>query len=302
MDYYKKYLKYKKKYLNLQSLLSGSGGKGNREIRDQINLKKDLYGNPIESDDELGNSDSDDEQIRPIRNRPVPRQPTVSNFLDIPDSHFLQYSRDEGRFVRVGRPKLSLNQQHVFGKTSVREAINRINPNHYILCVQFDGRDLDMQIGLSETTKVGETFKTCAVRGVLEEVGLVVNPENMDFVTCVNWTNGDRSLLSQLYIAEVNQVFNDYHNASLIRNVRKDTHPDDKTRKSLVLLHGTKELLQLMLQRQIEGPGREGGINLMAIKKNKCLEICAYFYFSAVENDTDFDSLPGCNESKTELP
>jgi hypothetical protein len=87
--------------------------------------------------------------------------------------------------------------------------LKNINNKYYLICINYlnDGPnsyyDTDFQFGITETKNNGETYTECARRGIIEEIGLNFNIDDLE-KTKVNNTYNDKIICYIFKLSDLN--------------------------------------------------------------------------------------------------
>ena len=99
--------------------------------------------------------------------------------------------------------------------------LNTINNNYYLICLNYLNNnnnsyyDTDFQIGISETQNYHETHTECARRGIIEEIGLNFNINDLE-KTKLNDTYNDNSVCYIFKLSDLkHEIINSNSNLKL---------------------------------------------------------------------------------------
>jgi len=138
MDYYSKYLKYKKKYLNFKNTSGGAGA--------AVPIERSIIFDGVVSNNTTITKYSTTSQHILVRNEIINIQ------------EYLGY----------------ICPSTAFGDTPNLDGyINNLENDQYFICIYHNGKR-DTQIGITEGCLKDETFQNCATRGIFEEAGIHV--------------------------------------------------------------------------------------------------------------------------------
>jgi hypothetical protein len=182
MEFYQKYLKYKYKYIKLKKFKNT-----------QININQ--YGgldNDLLITDNLFDSLSD--------HLPINKIPRYAFTNEKNNKDILKWNDNKKAFDIIYDEYIFLSSVIICNNNflsnftidnclkntlKIYNIINKIPENNYIICINYVFKDhkniiKDFQIGITESSNLNENAMACARRGIIEEIGLCFDIENLN--------------------------------------------------------------------------------------------------------------------------
>jgi hypothetical protein len=173
MDYYKKYVKYKKKYLKLKKKLIT-----NTIIQEGGNLIPIyMLGGYFDVPKIVFSNDINNSDIYSWHDKTKTLHAFKNTYIFLSSSQLCQFNYYKNKFNMSYCSQNALNLYNL---------LKNINNNYYLICINYLNNDpnsyydTDFQIGITETQNYGETHNECARRGIIEEIGLNFNVNDLE--------------------------------------------------------------------------------------------------------------------------
>lgn len=271
MDYYQKYLKYKKKYIELKQqggiikpsrchtksisecerehpmcvIFKGYcvGSTANvHEKNEYVNMRECVKKqNENENRTQIIPTKEIESKIKITQNLPNILQMDVIN-------EFLPYKQ---KFINY-----SNYLQHILVNVNLVCRLKELDEDEYVVCIEYKNKKgfgpTDIQIGMSETLVQGETFNEGAERGIFEEYKLYINVDNNAFLRDVFEikNKNSQSIDVQAYFLNVDENTLQNHIKMKDEKTKKfkyDLNPNiakpSTKSKSFVILHGKLDVI-----------------------------------------------------------
>lgn len=136
----------------------------------------------------------------------------------------------------VSYPQSAFVSSYLYNGTSeiIKELAEKY-PDNWLVCIGYICRTsrtstkfIDFQLGITGSPAIGESDKDGAAREVLEEVGCIINSDDLD--------ERFKSSTKKPCVVFVGSADNCSFNETVINKI--DSHNDNKRRKLIVLIHG----------------------------------------------------------------
>jgi hypothetical protein len=189
MDYYKKYIKYKKKYLQLKKNIQMENSKNLNMEGGNLNVPKIAFSNDTNNSDIYSWNDNT-KTLHAFKN----------TYIFLSSVYLCEFNYFKNKFNMSYCSQNALNLYNL---------LKNINNKYYLICINYlnDGPnsyyDTDFQFGITETKNNGETYTECARRGIIEEIGLNFNIDDLE-KTKVNNTYNNKIICYIFKLSDLN--------------------------------------------------------------------------------------------------
>lgn len=149
------------------------------------------------------------------------------------------------------------------GVYDVISNLKKKNPNDYILCIGYNTKPKDFQIGLTGSVKFKENHKTAAMREAVEEACII--SDKFEYIKGVSFGKNRRS-----YVYNVQARL-----CKTVNDISKDQENDNVQQKVTVLIYGSLEdITRIMNQSPLESNNKEKIGYYAAVKILSAFKIC----------------------------